>query len=76
MPDAAICSSTKSTSPTCAIPSSARCCATAATIPTDLPRIYADMINAAIADRPADMRDHHAPVPRQFPLQLDRPGRL
>ena len=44
--------------------------------PDRLPGIYADMINTAIAGRPADMADHHAPVPRQLPFQLDRAGRL
>ena len=75
-PAAAICNSTKSTWPICATPSSARCCATAATIPTAFPRIYADMINTAISGRPAGHGDHDAPVPRQLPFQLDRAGRL
>ena len=55
MPAAATCSSTRSISPICAIPSCARRCASAATIRTALPSVYARMINAAISDIPADM---------------------
>ena len=41
-----------------------------------LPEIYAALINDAIADKPADMVDHHACLPRQFPLDLDFRRRL
>ena len=55
MPAAAICSSTRSISPISAIRNCASRWPIAATIPNKLPAIYADMINAAMSDIPADM---------------------
>ena len=54
-PAAAISSSTRSTSPICAIRSCASRSPSAATIRTSCRTIYAGMINAAISDVPADM---------------------
>ena len=54
-PAAAICNSTRSTSPICAIRSCARRSPTAATIPTSCRRSMPAMINAAISDIPPDM---------------------
>ena len=70
MPAAAICSSTRSTSPISAIPSCASMSPTAATIPTRCRTIY------AAHDQRGDLRhsrrhdDHDASVPRQFPVDL------
>ena len=47
--------------------------ASAATIRKSSAPLYADLINAAMSDIPADMTDHHASVPRQ--LQIDLHGR-
>ena len=44
--------------------------------PDGLQEIYARVINYAIAERPADMVDHHPCLPRQFPLHLDFVRRL
>ena len=37
---------------------------------------YTRVINDSIKDKPADMIDHHACLPRQLPLDLDFVGRL
>ena len=37
---------------------------------------YTRVINDSIKDKPADMVDHHACLPRQLPLDLDFVGRL
>ena len=39
-------------------------------------QIYPEVINMALKAKPADMDDHHACLPRQFPLDLDLVGRL
>ena len=44
--------------------------------PDTLPATYARMINAAICRHSARHDDHHASVPRQFPLELRGVGRL
>ena len=44
--------------------------------PERLPKIYADLINCAISDRPGGHDHQHAPLPRQLPLQLDCARRL
>ena len=54
-PAAAICSSTTSPSPTCATPRSRHNCRANGDDPAALPRRYAEVINAALADKPADM---------------------
>ena len=40
--------------------------------PDALPHAYAELINAAIADRPADLVVGHPPVPRQLPQHVVR----
>ncbi len=44
--------------------------------PDQLPRIYADMINTAIAKPSTGHGDHDASLPRKLSVQLDRAGRL
>ena len=44
--------------------------------PERQPEIYAGMVREALKDKPARPHDHDASVPRQFPLDLHRLGRL
>ena len=44
--------------------------------PEKLPAIYARLINQALEGKPAGHGGHPAFLPRQFPLRLDRRGRL
>ncbi len=73
MPAAAICSSTKCSSPCCAIRNIATRWSKRGDDPEKLGPLYGDLINAAMSDIPSDMTDHHASVPRQ--LQIDLHGR-
>ena len=50
--------------------------ATAATTPTGSPKSMPAWSATALKDKPADLADHHASLPRQFPLDLHRVGRL
>ena len=42
----------------------------------ELPAIYAEITNRALASKPADIGGDHAHLPRQLPLALDLGGRL
>ena len=44
--------------------------------PAKLPQVYANLINAAIAERPKDMAVVHPYLPRQQPERLGCRGRL
>ena len=72
MPAAAICSSTRCSSPCCAIRNTATQMTERGDDPEKLGPLYGDLINAAMSDIPVRHDHHHASVPRQ--LQIDLHG--